>query len=160
MLKRLPNRSIWFFCLIVTLGIATLPAAIATTSSDLKKLLKSVYCYCGCSRETIEVCVCGVAQDIKNEFKKLLSQGQTAEEVKVRYLDQYGSQFNAIMKAEGFNLVAYIAPFFFLMIFGGIAIMVIQKSKISSSSVSTKKLFDNNDFKQLEKQVEEYRKRR
>ena len=64
------------------------------------------------------------------------------------------------MNAEGFNLVAYIAPFFFLMIFGGIAIMVIQKSKISLSSVSTKKLFDNNDFKQLEKQVEEYRKRR
>jgi len=160
MLKRLPNRSIWLSYLIIALGIAALPTAIAATSSDLKKLLKSVYCYCGCSRETIEVCVCGVAQDIKNEFKKLLSQGQSTEEIKAKYLDQYGSQFDAIMKAEGFNLVAYIAPFFFLMIFGCIAIMVIQKSKISSSSASTKKLFGNNDFKQLEKQVEEYRKRR
>jgi len=98
-------------------------------NADLKKLLKSVYCYCGCSRETIEVCICGVAQEIEKNFKKKLTLEKTVDQIKSEYLAQYGSQFDAIMKAEGFNLVAYIVPFVLLAIFGGISVVVLKKQK-------------------------------
>ena len=165
MLKQLSIRTVWFYYLTVVLtsGVVITPKiVIGQSSSDLKQLLRSVYCYCGCSRETIEVCVCGVAHDIKSEFKQLLNQGQTVEEIKAGYLAKYGTQFDAIMKAEGFNLVAYIAPFFFLLIFGSVAVLVIQrqKSEITASPGSSEKILDDNQLKKMEEQVEEYRQKR
>ncbi|MBR53366.1 hypothetical protein CMK19_06320 [Candidatus Poribacteria bacterium] len=165
MLKQLSIRTVWFYYLTVVLtsGVVITPKiVIGQSSSDLKQLLRSVYCYCGCSRETIEVCVCGVAHDIKSEFKQLLSQGQTVEEIKAGYLAKYGTQFDAIMKAEGFNLVAYIAPFFFLLIFGSVAVLVIQrqKSEITAPPESGEKILDDNQLKKMEEQVEEYRQKR
>ena len=165
MLKQLPSRAVLFYYLIIVLtsGVIVTPEiVIGESPSDLKQLLRSVYCYCGCSRETIEVCVCGVAHDIKNEFKRLLNQGQTIEEIKAGYIAKYGTQFDAIMKAEGFNLVAYIAPFFFLLIFGSIAILVIQrqKSEITEPRGSGEKILDDNQLKKMEEHVEEYRQKR
>ncbi len=165
MLKQLPSRAVLFYYLIIVLTsvvVVTPTIVIGESPSDLKQLLRSVYCYCGCSRETIEVCVCGVAHDIKNEFKQLLNQGQTIEEIKAGYIIKYGTQFDAIMKAEGFNLVAYIAPFFFLLIFGSIAILVIQrqKSEITEPCGSGEKILDDNQLKKMEEQVEEYRQKR
>ena len=165
MLKQLPSRAVLFYYLIIVLtsGVVVTPKIVIGESvSDLKQLLRSVYCYCGCSRETIEVCVCGVAHDIINEFKQLLNQGQTIEEIKAGYIAKYGTQFDAIMKAEGFNLVAYIAPFFFLLVFGSIAILVIQrqKSEITETRGSGEKILDNNQLKKMEEQVEEYRQKR
>ena len=165
MLKQLPSRAVLFYYLIIVLtsGVIVTPEiVIGESPSDLKQLLRSVYCYCGCSRETIEVCVCGVAHDIKNEFKQLLNQGQTIEEIKAGYIIKYGTQFDAIMKAEGFNLVAYIAPFFFLLIFGSIAILVIQrqKSEITEPRGSGEKILDDNQLKKMEEHVEEYRQKR
>ena len=165
MLKQLPSRAVLFYYLIIVLtsGVVVTPKIVIGESvSDLKQLLRSVYCYCGCSRETIEVCVCGVAHDIKNEFKQLLNQGQTIEEIKAGYIAKYGTQFDAIMKAEGFNLVAYVAPFFFLLIFGSIAILVIQrqKSEFTEPRGSGEKILDDNQLKKMEEQVEEYRQKR
>ena len=165
MLKQLPSRAVLFYYLIIVLtsGVVVTPKIVIGESvSDLKQLLRSVYCYCGCSRETIEVCVCGVAHDIKNEFKQRLNQGQTIEQIKAGYIAKYGTQFDAIMKAEGFNLVAYVAPFFFLLIFGSIAILVIQrqKSEITEPRGSGEKILDDNQLKKMEEQVEEYRQKR
>ena len=66
------------------------------------------------------------------------------------------------MKAEGFNLVAYVAPFFFLLIFGSIAILVIQrqKSEFTEPHGSGEKILDDNQLKKMEEQVEEYRQKR
>ena len=69
MLKQLSIRTVWFYYLtiVLTSGVVITPKiVIGQSSSDLKQILRSVYCYCGCSRETIEVCVCGVAHDIKS----------------------------------------------------------------------------------------------
>ena len=126
-------------------------------NADLKKLLKSVYCYCGCSRETIEVCICGVAQEIEKNFKKKLTLEKTVDQIKSEYLAQYGSQFDAIMKAEGFNLVAYIVPFVLLAIFGGISVVVLKKQKavqiVTQPAGST--YLDG-----LEEEIQQYRQQR
>ena len=126
-------------------------------SADLKKLLKSVYCYCGCSRETIEVCICGVAQEIEKNFKQKLTLEKTVDQIKSEYLAQYGSQFDAIMKAEGFNLVAYIVPFVLLAIFGGISVVVLKKQK--AVQIVTQPAGSTN-LDELEKEIQQYRQQR
>jgi len=126
-------------------------------NADLKKLLKSVYCYCGCSRETIEVCICGVAQEIEKNFKKKLTLEKTVDQIKSEYLAQYGSQFDAIMKAEGFNLVAYIVPFVLLAIFGGISVVVLKKQK--AVQIVTQPAGSTN-LDGLEEEIQQYRQQR
>jgi len=126
-------------------------------NADLEKLLKSVYCYCGCSRETIEVCICGVAQEIEKNFKKKLTLEKTVDQIKSEYLAQYGSQFDAIMKAEGFNLVAYIVPFVLLAIFGGISVVVLKKQK--AVQIVTQPAGSTN-LDGLEEEIQQYRQQR
>ena len=127
-------------------------------NDDLKQLLKSVYCYCGCSRETIEVCVCGVAQEIEKKFKQELALEKTVDQIKSEYLAQHGSQFDAIMKAEGFNLVAYITPFLFLVISGLIAVMIIKNQR--SKEDTPRSIVSNNEFGDLEEKIRQYRQQR
>ena len=126
-------------------------------NADLKQLLKSVYCYCGCSRETIEVCICGVAQEIEKNFKQKLTLEKTVDQIKSEYLAQYGSQFDAIMKAEGFNLVAYIVPFVLLAIFGGISVVVLKKQK--RGQIVTQPAGSTN-LDGLEEEIQQYRQQR
>jgi len=50
-----------------------------TFASDLEELLTTVYCYCGCTRETIEMCRCATAGRIENNFRDRLLAGETVE---------------------------------------------------------------------------------
>lgn len=97
--------------------------------SKLDELLTTVYCYCGCERETIQACVCGTAEHIEADFRSRLSAGQTVEVIRTNYLDTYGSQFYAVMPAEGINLIAYITPAVILVLIGGVAFAVLRKSR-------------------------------
>ena len=96
--------------------------------SDLDELLTTVYCYCGCTRETIEVCTCGTAMDIEQNFRDRLLAGETVEQIRTDYLDTYGPQYYAVMPVEGINLLAYAMPVIILALIGGVVFVVIRKS--------------------------------
>ena len=100
----------------------------ATVKSDLDELLTTVYCYCGCTRETIEVCTCGTAMDIEQNFRDRLLAGETVEQIRTDYLDTYGPQYYAVMPVEGINLLAYAMPIIILVFIGGIVFVVLRRS--------------------------------
>ena len=99
----------------------------ATVASDLDELLTTVYCYCGCTRETIEVCTCGTAMSIENNFRDRLLAGETVEQIRTDYLDTYGPQYYAVMPVEGINLLAYAMPVIILIVIGGFAFVVLRR---------------------------------
>ena len=99
----------------------------ATVESDLAELLTTVYCYCGCTRETIEVCTCATARNIENNFRDRLLAGETAEQIRTDYLDTYGTQYYAVMPVEGINLLAYAMPVIILVAIGGFAFGVLRR---------------------------------
>ena len=103
----------------------------ATVASDLEKLLTTVYCYCGCVRETIEVCTCGTAMDIENNFRERLLAGETVEQIRTDYLDTYGPQYYAVMPVAGINLLAYAMPVIILALIGGVVFVVLRRSTTS-----------------------------
>ena len=100
----------------------------ATVASDLEELLTTVYCYCGCTRETIEVCTCGTAMGIENNFRDRLLAGETVEQIRTDYLDTYGPQYYAVMPVEGINLLAYGMPVIILALIGGVVFVVLRRS--------------------------------
>ena len=127
------------------------------------ELSESVYCPCGCVRETIRVCVCGTAQGITLEFQTRLQNGETIEEVREEYLEKYGTQFNAVMLAQGFNIVAYIIPFFILIAGLGIVSVVIarlkQRVKGPAKAPSTEvDLLSKFNYQQVEDELERYKR--
>ena len=103
----------------------------ATVASDLDELLTTVYCYCGCTRETIEVCTCGTAMSIENNFRDRLLAGETVEQIRTDYLDTYGPQYYAVMPVEGINLLAYAMPVIILVLIGGVVFVVLRRSTTS-----------------------------
>ena len=131
--------------------------------SKLNELLTTVYCYCGCERETIEVCVCGTAEQIEDDFRSRLLAGQTVEQIRTNYLDTYGPQFYAVMPAKGINLIAYIMPVVILALIGGIAFAVLRKSRQPSVSTAdgadvSKQQVADTTLKQVEAELERYKR--
>ena len=95
--------------------------------SKLDALLTTVYCYCGCTRETIEVCTCGTALGIEASFRDALTQGKTVEEIRTAYLEEHGPQYYAVMPVEGINLLAYAMPVVILVLIGGVAFVALRR---------------------------------
>lgn len=134
----------------------------ATVASNLKELLTTVYCYCGCERETIEVCVCDTAGMIEKDFRNRLLAGQTVEQIRTNYLDTFGPQFYAVMPAEGINLIAYIMPAVILVLIGGIAFAVLRRSRqpavASDVPEELNQQVSDTTVKQVEAELERYKR--
>ena len=133
----------------------------AAVASNLKELLTTVYCYCGCERETIEVCVCDTAGMIEEDFRNRLLAGQTVEQIRTNYLDTFGPQFYAVMPAEGINLLAYIMPAVILVLIGGIAVAVLRRSRrpavASGVPEEPNQRVSDTTVKQVEAELERYK---
>lgn len=134
----------------------------AAVASKLEELITTVYCYCGCERETIEVCVCDTAGMIEKDFRNRLLAGQTVEQIRTNYLDTFGPQFYAVMPAEGINLLAYIMPAVILVLIGGVAFAVLRKSRPQVAAndgldVPNQHISDTT-VKQVETELERYKR--
>ena len=129
-------------------------------ASDLEELLTTVYCYCGCTRETIKACVCGTALAVEASFKDELAYGKSVEQIRTAYLEKYGPQFYAVMPAEGINLLAYIMPAVILVLIGGVVFVVLRRSTRSGQGalITSESQVSDNAVKQVEAELERYKR--
>lgn len=136
------------------------PMSEKEVASDLQELLTTVYCYCGCKRETIEVCTCGTAMRIENDFRDRLLAGGTVEQIRTDYLDTYGPQYYAVMPVEGINLLAYAMPVIILVLIGGVVFVVLRRSTRSGQGalITSESQVSNDAVKQVEAELERYKR--
>ena len=127
--------------------------------TGLNELLTSVYCYCGCVRETIQACVCGVAENIETDFRNRLREGNSVDQIRMDYLEKHGFEFSAVMAAKGVNLIAYIMPAVILLALGGVILFIRLKSSWNKviRTLPDKQISDELQQK-LESELEEYKK--
>lgn len=137
----------------------------ATDSQDietqLEQLKKILYCPCGCDRMTFEICHCQTAEQFKKQFRTALTEGQSVEEITVAYLETYGPQFSAVMKAEGINILAFSMPVVILLVIGGVIYTVRRQS---SREYKQFPLQDNRQLsdelqQKIESELEEFKDR-
>ena len=155
-----------FICLIS----AANPQEQASTAdpsleSKLDQLMTSVYCHCGCVRETIKHCVCGVAQQIEVDFRNRLIGGETVEKIRTDYLARWGTQFSALMPAKGFNIVAYAMPAVIIVLIGVIVFLVLRSKRraaLAKSAVATEpqESASTDQYEQIEEELERYKQQR
>jgi cytochrome c-type biogenesis protein CcmH/NrfF len=133
--------------------------------SNLEELTTSVYCYCGCVRETIRNCVCGTAQQVEMDFRNRLSAGGTVQQILADYLAKYGTQFSALMPAKGFNIVAYAMPAVIIVLVGVIVFLVLRskrKAALAKSPVTKEpqQPRSTDQYEQIEEELERYKQQR
>ena len=133
--------------------------------SNLEELLTSVYCYCGCVRETIKHCVCGVAQQIETDFRNRLNAGGAVQQIRSDYLAKYGTQFSALMPAKGFNIVAYAMPAVIIVLIGVIIFLVLRskhRGTLLDSTAPTDQQPSESAgrYDEIEEELERYKQRR
>ena len=127
--------------------------------SDLEELITTVYCYCGCTRETIQACVCPTAQNVEIDFRNRLSENETVEEIRTSYLETYGSEFYAVMPAKGINLLAYLMPGVILIVIGGVAFSVLHRSRSDKMDLTQPDKQISDELQQkVELELERYKK--
>ena len=155
-----------FGCLI---SVADAQEQASTTApsleANLDQLMTSVYCYCGCVRETIKHCVCGVAQGIKTDFRNRLSAGGTVQQIRDDYLARRGTQYSALMPAEGFNIVAYAMPAIIIVLLGVIVFLVLRskrKAALAKSPVTKEpqQPRSTDQYEQIEEELERYKQQK
>ena len=153
-------------CVITTANAETQAPRTAEPDTviapKLEELLTTVYCYCGCTRETIEVCVCQTAVMIEEDFRNRLLAGQTVEQIRTNYLDTFGPQYYAVMPAEGINLLAYIMPAVILVLLGGVAFFALRRSRrqpvTSDGLEESNQQISDTTVKQVEAELERYKR--
>ena len=164
-------RTVFFilisFSFLIPVGGAQEQQLTADSSleSNMDQLMTSVYCYCGCVRETIKHCVCVTAQQIEIDFRNRLSAGRTVQQIRDDYLARYGTQYSALMPAKGFNIVAYAMPAIIIVLIGVIVFLVLRskrKVELAKSSVLTETQGSTSadQYEQIEEELERYKQRR
>ena len=133
--------------------------------ANLDQLMTSVYCYCGCVRETIRHCPCGVAQQIEADFRNRLSAGGTVQQIRADYLARHGTQYSALMPAKGFNIVAYAMPAVIIVLLGVIVFLVLRskrKAVLAKSPVTKERQQprSTDQYEQIEEELERYKQQR
>ena len=133
--------------------------------SNLEQLVTSVYCHCGCVRETIENCVCGNAQQIETDFRNRLAAGGTVQQIRTDYLARYGTQYSALMPAKGFNIVAYAMPAVIIVLLGVIVFLVLRSKRRaapakSPASTEPQQSASADQYEQIEEELERYKQQR
>lgn len=95
----------------------------AASQTEIKEVAKELVCLCGsCNRESLATCMCSEwAVPERENIGQLLDQGMDRQQVIDQYIENYGALVLALPPAEGYNLLAYIAPFVALIF--GIAIV-------------------------------------
>jgi cytochrome c-type biogenesis protein CcmH len=104
------------------------PRVTTVQRDNLEKHLK---CQCGCPLD-IYTCrttdfTCPVSPRVHADIEALIAGGYTETEIRDAFVAVYGERVLTAPKPQGFNLLAYVAPFAAITIFGGFAAWVIHR---------------------------------
>ncbi|MBA3531691.1 MAG: cytochrome c-type biogenesis protein CcmH [Ardenticatenales bacterium] len=68
--------------------------------------------YCPlCTGQTVDVCALEVCADMRQIIAERLAAGESPEQIKAHFVEQYGPQVLGKPSTEGFHLTAWVIPF-------------------------------------------------
>jgi cytochrome c-type biogenesis protein CcmF len=96
----------------------------APRTPDENELFHKLVCMCGCGRQLLADCTCGVAAKTRDELAGMLADGKTKDQVIATYMSRFpGESALAMPIDKGFNRLAWILPYAaFLLGAGGLVV--------------------------------------
>ena len=108
------------------------PGATPQVSIEQRDALEQhLKCQCGCPLD-IYICrttdfACPVSPKVHADVEALIAGGYSVDEIREAFVATYGERVLTAPKAEGFNLLAYVAPFAAIGTFGAFAAWLIYR---------------------------------
>lgn len=108
------------FLLSIALLFGAAPVALAEGPMTQREIEESLTCQCGCGL-TVASCNhldCGFAVPVRKEIAEALARGEAGEQILAGYKAKYGEKVLSSPVAEGFNVLAWIAPYAAILVAG------------------------------------------
>lgn len=117
-------------CLLASLSVLAIDTGEAFDDPELQaryeNIIEEVRCL-KCQNQTIKDSTAFLADDLRREIRRLLSEGKTDDEIYDFLVARYGEFALYRPRMSGITLLLWIAPGVFLLIGGFIAFRVIKK---------------------------------
>jgi cytochrome c-type biogenesis protein CcmH len=110
-------------------------------SATVDEITQELTCTCGCNM-VVGACEgameCSAADQIKAQVMEMLNQGKSKEEVLRFFVSRHGEKILSAPTKKGFNITAWVLPFFALFL-GGIVLFHTLKKWLSKEGEPEKK---------------------
>ena len=112
---------------LFTSSVLWLSPALSVTVGEITQELT---CTCGCNM-VVSACEgameCSAANGIKAQVMEKLNLGQSKEEIIGYFVNRFGEKILSAPTKRGFNLTAWILPFFALVSGGGVLYLTLKR---------------------------------
>ena len=95
---------------VTALGQAWAIESAAGRKDPAKAITSQLICPCSCG-EILSGCVCETGKTMQGFVSDELKAGKTGEQITASLVTKYGQVILGAPKAEGFNLIVWVAPF-------------------------------------------------
>jgi cytochrome c-type biogenesis protein CcmH len=120
-------------CIALALVFAT-PVLSSTTVDDVSQGLT---CQCGCGL-TVANCnhpECSFSVPLRGEISRMIDKGMDRPAIIAIYRTKFGEKILSAPTTEGFNLLAWVMPFFALIVGGGFIVLMLGRWRHQSPSL-------------------------
>ena len=109
---RRPAPAIGLFVMFVLplLLLAFAPPSFAKPRDPAHEITSNLICPCSCG-EVLSGCTCETGKSMQATVENGIKAGKSKNEIVTALVSQYGEVIRGAPKAEGFNLIVWIAPF-------------------------------------------------
>lgn len=109
--------AVWLF-LSVGLAPAWAQQPVEVTDDQVNEVAKELYCPL-CTGLRLDNCDLRVCDGMKDVIRQKLAAGESKEQIKAYFVEQYGEVVLGVPSTKGFNLLAWVFPFAVLVVAGG-----------------------------------------
>ncbi|MFB0535008.1 MAG: cytochrome c-type biogenesis protein CcmH [Anaerolineae bacterium] len=109
--------AVWLFLLA---GLAPVWAQqpVGVTDDQVNEVAKELYCPL-CTGLRLDNCQLKVCDGMRDVIRQKLEAGESKEQIKAYFVEQYGEVVLGVPSRKGFNLLAWVFPFLALVVAGG-----------------------------------------
>jgi cytochrome c-type biogenesis protein CcmH/NrfF len=108
---------VFYLCFIAQAAALDLPPAQESRAQKIFDTVFSPFC----PGRLLRDCPTFKATDLKNTIRSSVAAGRSDEEIVADLVNAYGNSIKALPEKHGFGLVAWVAPFLFLL--GGLCLL-------------------------------------
>jgi cytochrome c-type biogenesis protein CcmH len=98
------------FLLVLLALVSLAPSALAKGALTARDIESQIICPCSCG-EVLSGCTCETGKSMQATVEAGVKSGKSKEQIVNALVAQYGEVIRGAPKAQGFNLVVWVAPF-------------------------------------------------
>jgi cytochrome c-type biogenesis protein CcmH len=115
-------------------------ALAAPSVPSLSAIKKSLACTCECGM-TVDACegamTCQAAAKLTAQVRDFLDRGLSEKQILAGFVNLYGEEILAAPTKQGFNLLAWVLPFFLVVLMGGGLVLLVRRWEAKSHGIET-----------------------